>query len=69
MANEEIKKLRDFLLDYDVFNVQLIIGGHILSISTDVKGSYFILKRFLDEEFILLSYNEKRNYLLLKLPL
>lgn len=55
--------LREYLNEYNAVNIQLVIGEHIINIATDVKGSYFILKAFLNERFTFRYYDEKNSFL------
>lgn len=57
------KTLREYLSEYNPVNIQLIIGEHLVNISTNVKGSHCIIKAFCDEEFTFQYYDEKKSFL------
>ena len=55
--------LMEYLNAYNANNIQLVIGEHIVDISTNVKGSYTIIKAFRNEKFTFQYYDEKRSFL------
>lgn len=55
--------LMEYLNVYNANNIQLVIGEHIVDISTNVKGSYTIIKAFRNEKFTFQYYDEKRSFL------
>ena len=64
MVNIMTKKtLREYLSEYNPVNIQLIIGEHLVNISTNVKGSYCIIKAFRNEKFTFQYYDEKKSFL------
>lgn len=57
--------LKEFIERYNPNYIQIVIGGHLISIDTNVEGSYFIIKHFIDTTFILSTISNDNNLLIL----